>query len=266
MTGTLGLFSLVDLFQLLASSARTGRLTIDHPRAKARVYFDKGQIVHASFGEVEGEEAVYELFGDERGSFEFQVGISASQKTVNASTENLMLEAIRRLDEHNRDDDVMIPDEAVPVFTGNAQSSSLSLEPHEVELLKFMDGMHTIFEISEKTRTEPNDIKKVISRLVKVGVLKVRDKKPRTARLVTRLERDRLNTGTVGVDKNILGQWGNILGETPEQVACRFPDGRVLMFKAKPVEEAGPYIMFSMETLAIVDVPVNVALLVKPVV
>lgn len=267
VTGTLGLFSLVDLFQLLASSARTGRLTVDHPKAKARVYFDKGQIVHASFGETEGEEAVYALFGDERGSFEFQVGISASEKTVNASTENLMLEAIRRLDESHRDDDVMIPDESVPVFTGNTQSSStLSLEPQEVELLKYMDGMHTIAEIAEKTQTEANDIKTMTARLVRVGVLKLRDKKPRTARLVTRLERDKLSTGTVGVDKNILGQWGNILGETPAQVACRFPDGRVLMFKAKAVDEAGPYIMFSMETLAIVDVPVNVALLVKPVV
>src|SRR5690606_26302067 len=42
VTGTLGLFSLVDLFQLLASARRSGRLTIDHPRGRARVYFEKG--------------------------------------------------------------------------------------------------------------------------------------------------------------------------------------------------------------------------------
>ncbi len=266
MTGTLGLFSLVDLFQLLSSSARTGRLTVDHPDGRAKVYFDRGQVVHAVMNEQQGEEAVYTLFKDERGSFEFQVGIPASEKTVTSSTENLMLEAIRRLDENNRDDDVMIPDEGVPVFTGDINTkTTLTLEPQELELVKYMDGMHTILEIAAKTNTEKNVIKTAVDRLVRIGVLKLRDKKPRTARLVTRLERDTLPTGTVGVDANILVQWSTILGEDPKQVACRFPDGRVLMFKTKPIDKAGPFIMFSMETLAIVDLPVNVALLVKPI-
>ncbi len=265
MTGTLGLFSLVDLFQLLASSARTGRLTVDHPIGRARVYFDKGRVVHADFAEDEGDSAIYALFGDERGSFEFQVGIPASKKTVQSSTENLMLEAIRRLDETSRDDDVMIPNDAVPVFDEVDATSTLSLEPYEIELVKSMDGMHTIEDIAKISNIELDKIKLTIDRLVRIGVLKLRDKKPRTARLVTKLERGNLATGIVGLDKNILAQWGTILGDTPEQVACRLPDGRVLMFKAQPVEQAGPFIMFSMETLTVVDLPVNIALLVKPV-
>src|SRR5690606_38944681 len=44
VTGTLGLFSLIDLFQLLASARRSGRLSVDHPKGMARVYFDKGQV------------------------------------------------------------------------------------------------------------------------------------------------------------------------------------------------------------------------------
>ena len=49
VTGTLGLFSLVDLFQLLAASGRTGRLAVQHPLGRARVYFEKGQVRHAEF-------------------------------------------------------------------------------------------------------------------------------------------------------------------------------------------------------------------------
>lgn len=102
MTGTLGLFSLVDLFQLLAASARSGRLSIVHPEGNARIFFDKGRVVHAAFGGETGEAAVFALFADERGSFEFQLGSSAPQISVTTSLENLLLEATRRLDETRR--------------------------------------------------------------------------------------------------------------------------------------------------------------------
>lgn len=104
MTGTLGLFSLVDLFQLLAASSRSGRLTVDHPQGAARVYFEEGLAVHAEFSGFSGEEAVFALFSDEQGSFEFMLGVPAPQATIETSTENLMLEATRRLDESRRGD------------------------------------------------------------------------------------------------------------------------------------------------------------------
>ncbi len=93
------MFSLVDLFQLLAASARSGRLNIAHPEGNARIFFDKGRVVHADFGEEVGEAAVYALFADERGSFEFYVGQTAPQVSVTISTENLLFEATRRFDE-----------------------------------------------------------------------------------------------------------------------------------------------------------------------
>ncbi|MEX2536168.1 MAG: DUF4388 domain-containing protein [Trueperaceae bacterium] len=104
MTGTLGLFSLVDLFQLLAASSRSGRLTVDHPAGPARVYFEEGLAVHAEFAGFTGEEAVYELFSNEQGSFEFMLGVPAPRNTIEAGTENLVLEATRRLDESRRGD------------------------------------------------------------------------------------------------------------------------------------------------------------------
>src|SRR5690606_23940669 len=81
VTGTLGLFSLVDLFQLLAAARRSGRLSIDHPSGPAKVFFDKGQVVHAEFQGIAGEEAVYAIFADERGTFEFRVAIPAPSVT-----------------------------------------------------------------------------------------------------------------------------------------------------------------------------------------
>ncbi|MEJ2288301.1 MAG: DUF4388 domain-containing protein, partial [Deinococcales bacterium] len=141
MTGTLGLFSLVDLFQLLSSSQRSGRLGVDHPAGLARVYFDKGQVVHAEFGELKGEDAVFALFADERGSFEFRLGIPAPDSTITGGTENLVLEAIRRLDEARRDTGPTVARDAVPVLdTTFERAEELTLNDEERRVLAHVNA------------------------------------------------------------------------------------------------------------------------------
>ncbi len=265
MTGTLGLFSLVDLFQLLAAASRTGRLAVDHPQGNARVYFDKGQVVHAEFAQLVGEEAVYALFADEQGSFEFTVGLPAPKITVKVGTENLVLEAIRRLDEARREDDEVALN-AVPVFPRNAPNAgSLTLQAQEVLVLRLVDGQRSVGRIAEEAAIDPQEVKTVIGRLVKIGALQLKARKPRTARLVTRLAEDHLPGGAVGVDVNILNNWERVIGFAPNRVACRRPDGRVDIFKVCRVEGAGPFILFSRDNLFRADLAANVALLVRPV-
>ncbi len=264
MTGTLGLFSLVDLFQLLASSSRTGRLAVEHPIGKARVYFDKGRVVHAEFNNHLGEEAVYALFADERGSFEFQIGLPAPEETVQTSTENLMLEAIRRLDESLRDNNI-IPGEAVISFAdGVSLNDPLNLQAQEVSLLKFVDGNSTLVQLAERAGEDPMDIKRIVDRLMKAGVLKLREKKVRTARLMVQLSRQELPVGTVGIDPSIMTAWEKAMGRSIELVACKRDDGQVYSFRAASVSGAGANIVMSRSTMAKAEMSVNMPLLVKP--
>ncbi len=264
MTGTLGLFSLVDLFQLLASSSRTGRLAVEHPTGKARVYFDKGRVVHAEFNQHIGEEAVYTLFADERGSFEFQIGLPAPEESVHTSTENLMLEAIRRLDESLRDNNI-IPDDAVISFAdGVSLSDPLNLQAQEVALLKFVDGNATLQHLAERSNEDLMDIKRIVDRLVKAGVLKLREKKVRTARLTVQLSRQELPVGTVGVDPSIMSAWEKAMGRAIDLVACKRDDGQVYSFKVTTVSGASANIVMSRITMAKAEMSVNMPLLVKP--
>lgn len=264
MTGTLGLFSLVDLFQLLASSSRTGRLAVEHPNGKARVYFDKGRVVHAEFNKLTGEEAVYALFADERGSFEFQIGLSAPEESVNTSTENLMLEAIRRLDEHVRESSA-VPEDAVPMFADSVSlTDPLNFQAMEVALLRHVDGNHSITQLAEQANLDIAEVKRLVDRLVKSGVLKLREKKARTARLVVQLSRQELPLGTVGIDPSIIASWEKTLGRPIEHVACRREDGQVFSFKVVVAPQAGPHILFSRVTMAKAGLAVNAPLLVKP--
>jgi hypothetical protein len=273
VTGTLGLFSLVDLFQLLAASSRSGRLTVDHPEGSARVYFEEGRVVHAEFGELTGEDAVFALFADEQGSFEFMMGLPAPRTSIETRTENLVLEATRRLDEARRDGEQKVDPEVVPSFAdagGGREgaaggSSDMSLSQDEVSLLRQVDGRRSVSEIAKATGSDPESAQATIQRLLDVGILKIAGRRPRTARLVAQITAAKLPPGTAGIDPSIVNSWQKALGYQAETVACRRPDGKVCMLMVTAVPKAGPFLMISRDTLMQAGLAVNQPLLVKPV-
>ncbi|HET8985506.1 MAG TPA: DUF4388 domain-containing protein [Trueperaceae bacterium] len=277
MTGTLGLFSLVDLFQLLAAARRSGRLSIDHPRGPAKVFFDKGQVVHAEFEGISGEEAVYAIFADERGTFEFRVAIPAPFITVKGGTENVILEAVRRIDESRRDEGAAaspppITRDAVParstqadaLVAGTATEPRLSAE--ERLIVEQVDGQRTVTRIAIQAGIEPERAMNVTERLVRTGLLKVQNRRARTARLVVRLTSLRLEPGVVGVDKNIIDAWEKVVGHDVTEIACRREDGTVLMFTLQLVSGAGPFLELTRDTMLRANLAANEPLLARPVV
>ncbi|HRP47118.1 MAG TPA: DUF4388 domain-containing protein [Trueperaceae bacterium] len=183
MTGTLGLFSLVDLFQLLSAAKRTGRLAVEHPAGLARIYFDRGQVVHAEFGELHGEEAVYALFRDERGGFEFRIGLPSPTNSIEANTENLVLEGVRRLDESRRgaSEEHAVSRDAVPVVPPDGMARNVTLTPDEQRVLALVDGRRSVTRIALDLGIEPEAALLVCDRLVRTGVLKLQNRRARTA-------------------------------------------------------------------------------------
>jgi hypothetical protein len=67
--------------------------------AELAVYFDGGEIAHAQMGEVQGEEAVYELLLWQAGTFEVEQGVKPPARTINVPWSALIMEGMRRLDE-----------------------------------------------------------------------------------------------------------------------------------------------------------------------
>jgi len=267
VTGTLGLFSLVDLFQLLTSAKRTGRLSVDHPNGLARIYFDKGRVVHAEFGELVGEAAVHALFADERGAFEFRIGLPAPTESIDVNTENLILEAVRRLDESRRGGEPAntLSRDAIPANpTMAAGQGVVTLTPEEQSVMSMVDGRRSVTRIALDLGEDPDKVALVVDRLVRTGVLKLQNRRARTARLVTRLANVRRAPGSVGLDPQIIGAWEKVLEQPVFQVACRREDGTVRLFPAHAAPGAGPYLELSRDTLVRADLRVNEALLVRP--
>lgn len=264
MTGTLGLFSLTDLFQLLASSARTGRLAIHHPGGLARVYFERGRVVYAEFGELIGEDAVFALFADERGTFAFQTGLPAPGVTISGSTESLLMEAIRRLDESHKGLS-RLADSAVPIFTDSGHKRrQLELSPRELKLLPYLNGHYELREVAELAEVPLDEVKALVDQLQAAGAVRFAERKLRTARLVVQLARQPLAAGTVALDQQIFESWARALGTAPKQVACRRPSGQVDTYRVQPAAGTGPYLLASRETLFRADLMAGTTLLVKP--
>lgn len=266
MTGTLGLFSLVDLIQLLSGAGRTGRLLIQHPRGDAKLYFEDGEIVHALFGEVRGEDAVYALFEDERGPFSFDAGLAAFERTVELGTQNLVLEAVRRLDEARRDRDEPVPYEpdVVPELSGAVDPGHVTLGEGEHAVLGHIDGRRSLQRIAERCDLPAAEVSRIVGRLVAADVVVVRKRRPRTARLVVQPAGTRLPHRAAAVDPTIVQTWTRSLGRTPEEIACRREDGRVLRLRLVEHPSAGPYLMVGRVTLLRTGLKVDEPLLVRP--
>lgn len=111
LSGTLETFSLPDVLRLLASTKKTGLLTLEGDRGTGRVWVDDGEIVAAesdrASGEVDG--VVFDLLRFEDGSFEFAAGAAPTDDDVTRRDVDGALEAAGALLEEWREIESVVP-------------------------------------------------------------------------------------------------------------------------------------------------------------
>jgi DNA-binding response OmpR family regulator len=103
LRGSLAQMNVLDLLQSLDMGRKTCALVLANNGDKCSMFFTDGQINHAVYGELKGDEAVYKVLTWGAGTFEIDFSRSSSEQTVTQSTQGLLLEGLRLLDESNRD-------------------------------------------------------------------------------------------------------------------------------------------------------------------
>ena len=98
-TGRLDQFQLLDIIQMCCVGRRTGRLLIARKAERGVLYLRTGQIIQAVAGDLEGEEAAYEIVGWSSGQFSFEEGVAPETQTIQGGWEHLVMEGVRRRDE-----------------------------------------------------------------------------------------------------------------------------------------------------------------------
>jgi len=102
VSGSLQEMSLPDVIQILSNGRKTGKLEIETDGQRGQIQFGDGMIYDARFGNVAGNEAVYALLCVQAGDFTLDPEFKPSERHIQDSTESLLLEGMRRLDEAGR--------------------------------------------------------------------------------------------------------------------------------------------------------------------
>jgi DNA-binding response OmpR family regulator len=103
LRGSLAQMNVMDLLQSLDMGRKTCTLTLRNEDDKCKMFFADGQINHAIYGDLKGDPAVYKVLTWTGGTFEIDFSGSSSEQTVTQSTQGLLLEGLRLLDESGRD-------------------------------------------------------------------------------------------------------------------------------------------------------------------
>jgi hypothetical protein len=99
LSGALRDMGLPEVVQVLGQSRKTGQLRVTSGAASGEMHFDAGHIVHALFGTQKGDTAFYSMLRLTDGDFAFDPNVKTTERTLAASTESLLLEGMRRIDE-----------------------------------------------------------------------------------------------------------------------------------------------------------------------
>ena len=105
--GRLEEMSMIDLMQSLEMGQKSCRLIVRNNGVQGELYFAGGQCRDAKVGKVEGDDAVYKVVLWSAGDFEidFNAANASKRTTTTKNTTGLLMEAMRLMDEANRDQD-----------------------------------------------------------------------------------------------------------------------------------------------------------------
>ena len=101
--GLLSEMSLIDWMQSLEQGRKTCTLLIRSGNETCNLYFNQGQVTHAQSGSLVGDDAVYKVLTWNDGEWEVDFTKTSGERTTTMSTQRLMMEGLRLLDETNRD-------------------------------------------------------------------------------------------------------------------------------------------------------------------
>jgi len=103
LRGSLSQMNVIDLVQSLEMGRKNCQLTMTNGAEKCEMYFTGGQVKHAAYGSVSGDEAVFKVLRWTDGNFQINFEGKTTQETTTLNTQGLLMEGLRLLDESHRD-------------------------------------------------------------------------------------------------------------------------------------------------------------------
>jgi predicted transcriptional regulator len=170
--GSLKELHLPDVIQLVSVSGKSGSFVLQKEPEEGVIYLENGHIIHASMGDLSGEEAVYAMATWNEGTFRFVPGETSPQHSITKNNTNLLMEAARRMDEW-RVLSKRIPSlEHVPRFqVPEGKQGQINLNTQEWLILSKIDGKTSIGEIAKSVNFSAFEVAKLLYGLITMGLI-----------------------------------------------------------------------------------------------
>ncbi|TMQ09320.1 MAG: DUF4388 domain-containing protein [Deltaproteobacteria bacterium] len=157
----------VDVIQTIEISRKSGVIQFVGERGRqAAIYFRDGKVIDAEAGSLQGEDAVYRLLTWSEGEFEVVFRTVRRREVITMSSQALLMEGMRRLDEWSR------LFEQLPPLTHRFEVDTIELAARLADvpddnnrILRLFDGKRTLLEVIDGSDVGDLECLQAISRL-----------------------------------------------------------------------------------------------------
>jgi CheY-like chemotaxis protein/Flp pilus assembly protein TadD len=171
--GQLADMAVVDLIQTIEISRKSGVIHFKHPDGKrAAIYFRNGKVIDGELGRLNGESAVYRLLVWSEGEFEVEFKNVRRKDVIELSSQGLLMEGMRRVDEWGRLCEQLPPLETVFEVDYRELAERLAEIPDEINgILRLFDGRRTLMQVVDDCDFSDLEALNVISKLYFEGLI-----------------------------------------------------------------------------------------------
>ncbi|HSI79793.1 MAG TPA: DUF4388 domain-containing protein, partial [Solirubrobacterales bacterium] len=157
----------VDVIQTIEISRKSGVIQFTGDRGRqAAIYFRDGRVIDAEAGALQGEDAVYRLLTWNEGEFEVVFRTVRRREAIAISSQGLLMEGMRRLDEWSR----LLEQLPSLQHRFEVDAAELSVRLGDVpddhnRLLRLIDGKRTLLEVIDASDLGDLECLQAISKL-----------------------------------------------------------------------------------------------------
>ena len=171
--------AVVDLLQTFEVSRKSGVVHLRGPSQEGRIFFRDGKVVDAELGRLRGEEAIYRVLIWNEASFEVEFKVIANEDVIGGSTQAILMEGMRRVDEWGRLCEQLPPLTTVFEIDDQQLLERLNEIPDELNgILRLFDGKRNLSEVVDDSPFEDLSTLSTITKLFFEGLLVAREEEP----------------------------------------------------------------------------------------
>ncbi len=172
-SGRISDMPVVDLIQTIEISRKAGLIYFTGEAGKqAAIYFRDGKVIDAEAGPLQGEDAVYRLLTWNEGEFEVVFRTVRRREVIAVSSQALLMEGMRRLDEWGRLSEQLPGLDIRFEIDARELTHRLGDVPDEHNaILRLFDGRRTVMEVIDASDYGDLECLEVIAKLFFEGLL-----------------------------------------------------------------------------------------------